>query len=364
MFEQYRLGEFYYLPWSDPTVQEQFKHSVPSKMKKDEMVDWNPEDLLYIPLRLPDGKVVGIMSIDDPEDGRRPTRESLAPLELFVHQAATAIENAKLMQQVKEYAQHLEDKVEERTKQLKEMQQQLLKSERLAAIGELAAMVGHDLRNPLTGIAGATYYLKTRCRSKIDDKSKEMLKLIEREIENSNRIINDLLEYSKEIKLDLNECNLNLILNEALSAVDVPKKVRVANLTKGQLKMNADADKIKRAFVNLIKNAVEAMPKGGELTIESGRSNGDVEIAFSDTGNGMSRETLGRIWRPLFTTKAKGMGFGLPICKRFVEAHGGRVCVRSIVGKGSTFTVTLPVHPHVDESDKFWVKMLEHAANG
>jgi PAS domain S-box-containing protein len=100
IFEKYRLGEFYYLPWSDPLVQQQFKHAVPSKMKKEETVDWNPDDLLYIPLRLPGGKVVGIMSMDDPEDGRRPTKESLAPLELFAHQAATAIENAKLIRQV------------------------------------------------------------------------------------------------------------------------------------------------------------------------------------------------------------------------------------------------------------------------
>jgi PAS domain S-box-containing protein len=363
MFEQYRLGEFYYLPWSDPLVQEQFKHAVPSKMKKEETVDWNPDDLLYIPLRLPGGRVVGVMSMDDPQDGRRPTRESLAPLELFVHQAATAIENARLMQQVKEYAQHLEEKVGERTKQLKEMQQQLLKSERLAAIGELAAMIGHDLRNPLTGIAGATYYLKTKCGSKIDNKSKEMLRIIEKDIENSNKIINDLLEYSKEMKLDLNECNLRLILKEALYAIKIPENVRVANLTKDQPKMNVDADKMKRAFVNIIKNAVDAMPKGGKLAIESRESNGDLEIVFSDTGVGMSEETLRNIYRPLFTTKAKGMGFGLAICKRFVEAHGGKIYARSTIGKGSTFTVTLPIQPHLEEGEKVWVKMPEHVVN-
>ena len=363
MFEQYRLGEFYYLPWSDPLVQEQFKHAVPSKMKKKETVDWNPEDLLYIPLRLPDGKVVGIMSMDDPEDGRRPTRESLAPLELFAHQAATAVENAKLIQQVKEYAQHLEEKVEERTKQLKEMQQQLLKSERLAAIGELAAMIGHDLRNPLTGIAGATYYLKTKCRSKIDNKSKEMLRIIEKDIENSNKIINDLLEYSREMKLDLNDSNSRLIVKEALSAVKIPENVRVTNLTRDQPKINVDADKLKRVFVNIIKNAVDAMPEGGKLTIESRESNGDLEIVFSDTGVGMSEETLRNICRPLFTTKAKGMGFGLPICKRFVEAHGGKIHARSTIGKGSTFTVTLPIQPHMEENEKVWVKMPEHVAN-
>jgi len=363
MFEQYRLGEFYYLPWSDPLVQEQFKHAVPSKMKKKEIVDWNPEDLLYIPLRLPGGRIVGIMSIDDPEDGRRPTRESLAPLELFAHQAATAVENAKLIQQVKEYAQHLEEKVEERTQQLKEVQQQLLKSERLAAIGELAAMIGHDLRNPLTGIAGATYYLKTKCGSKIDNKSKEMLRIIEEDIENSNKIINDLLEYSGEMKLDLNDSNLRLIVKKALSAVKIPENVRVANLTGDQPKINVDADKLKRVFVNVIKNAVDAMPKGGKLTIESGESNGNLEIVFSDTGSGMSEETSRNLYKPLFTTKAKGMGFGLSICKRIVEAHDGKIYARSTIGKGSTFTVTLPIQPHIEESGKVWVKMPEHVVN-
>jgi signal transduction histidine kinase len=359
MFEHYHLGGFYYLPWSDPLVQEQFKYAVPSKIKKEETVDWNPDDLLYIPLRLPGGKLVAVMSIDDPEDGRRPTKESLAPLELFADQAAIAIENARLMQQIKEYAQHLEEKVEERTNQLKETQQRLLKSERLAAIGELAAMIGHDLRNPLTGIAGATYYIKTKCDSKIDSRSKEMLRIIEKDIENSNKIINDLLEYSKEVRLDLKETNPRLIVNKALSAVKIPKNVRVANLTRDQPKINVDTDKMKRVFVNIIKNAVDAMPKGGKLTITGRESNGDLEIVFSDTGAGMSEQTLRNIFRPLFTTKAKGMGFGLPISKRFVEAHGGRISARSKIDKGSMFIVTLPIQPCSEEKEKAWVNVPE-----
>jgi PAS domain S-box-containing protein len=359
MFERYRLGEFYYLPWSDPLVQKQFRHAIPSKMHKEETVDWTPDDLLYIPLRLPEGKVVGIMSMDDPEDGRRPTRDSLAPLELFARHAAVAIENAKLIQQVKDYAQHLEEKVQERTKQLKETQQQLVKSERLAAIGELAAMIGHDLRNPLTGIAVATYYLKTRFGSKIDSKSKEMLRTIEKDIENSNKIINDLLEYSREMKLDLNESNPRSIVEEALSAVRIPVKVHVADLTKVTPKIKVDTDRIKRAFINMIKNTVDAMPEGGILTIESRESKVGLEITFSDTGMGMSEETLKNLYRPLFTTKAKGMGFGLPICKRFIEAHGGKISARSTIGKGSMFTVTLPTRPWSVEGEEVLVKHID-----
>jgi PAS domain S-box-containing protein len=358
MFEHYRLGEFYYLPWSDPLVQEQFKYAIMSKMQKRDIVDWNPDDLLYIPLRLPGGRVVGVMSMDDPQDGRRPTKESLAPLELFAHQAATAIENGKLIQQVREYAQHLEEKVEERTKQLKEAQQRLVKSERLAAIGELAAMIGHDLRNPLTGISGAAYYLKVKHSPKMDITSKEMFKIIEKDIEYSNKIINDLLEYSREIKLDLKESNPGAMVKEALSAVKIPKRVRVADLTGDKPEIRVDADKMKRVFVNIIKNAVDAMPRGGKLKIESMETKGDLEITFSDTGVGMSEKTLKNIFRPLFTTKAKGMGFGLPICKRFVEAHGGKIHVRSTIGKGSTFVVALPIQPS-EEGEKVWTRMPE-----
>jgi PAS domain S-box-containing protein len=351
MFKHYRLGESYYLPWSDPLVRKQFKNAIRSKVSKEETVDWNPDDLLFVPLRLPDGQVVGIMSIDDPKDGRRPTKESLAPLELFAHQAAVAIENAKLIQhlnevknELKEYADRLEEKVEERTTQLKHAQQQLLKSERLAAIGELAAMVGHDLRNPLTGIAGAAYYLKTKYGPRVDDKGVEMLQIIEKDIEYSNKIINDLLEYSREIKLELDEASPKSILKKALSSLKVPKNIRVVDRTQEKLRIRIDKEKMRRVFVNMIKNAIDAMPKGGTLTVRSKASNGNLEIIFSDTGVGMSKETLEKMWRPLFTTKAKGMGFGLPICKRLVEAHGGRISVKSTVGKGSAFTVSIPMN--------------------
>ena len=368
MFEQYRLGEFYYLPWSDPLVQEQFKHAIQSKVSKEETVDWNPDDLLYIPLRLPDGQVVGIISIDDPKDGLRPTKESLAPLELFAHQAAVAIENAKLIQslngaknQLKEYAERLEEKVEERTKQLKRTQERLLRSERLAAIGELAAMVGHDLRNPLTGIAGAAYYLKTKYGSTVDDRGIEMLEIIEKDIEYSNKIINDLLEYSRETKLNLTEADPKSMVKETLCHLEVPNNILITDETQDEPTLKVDVGKIQRVFANIVKNAIDAMPTGGNLTIRSERAKDNVIFSFSDTGTGMSSETFNRLWNPLFTTKAKGMGFGLPICKRFVEGHGGKISVQSVLGKGSTFTVTLPIEPKTEEKDQeIWVNFPEN----
>jgi PAS domain S-box-containing protein len=479
MFERFRMGEFYYLPWSDPLVRRQFKYALRSKIPRKETLDWDPDDLLFVPLRLPNGQVVGIMSMDDPRDGRRPTEESLAPLELFAHQAAVAIENARLIQQVKEYAQHLEEKVEERTKDLrkseekirsifaaspdsitatdlggnivecneqtvrmheyaskqeligqsslkliaetdhqkavenmkrtfeegqiknveymfvtksgrkfpaelsasivldashnplgfvamtkditerKRMEQQLFKSERLATIGELAGMVGHDLRNPLTGIAGAAYYLKTKYGTGLDEKAKEMLRIIENDIEYSNKIINDLLEYSKDAKLEQTETSPKVIVSEAIALVRIPKKIKVMDLTKNEPKMKVDVDKLKRAFTNIVKNAVDAMPKGGTLTITSERLNNNVEFTFKDTGVGISKEIVDKIFTPLFTTKARGMGFGLPICKRNVEAHGGRITVRSRLGMGTAFTVTVPIKPRLEEDKDVWVNLPE-----
>jgi PAS domain S-box-containing protein len=366
-YRRYKIGAFYYLPWSDPWVRKRFSQgTVSSHLKSEEMVDWNPDDLLYVPLCLADGRVVGIMSIDDPIDGRRPTKKSLTPLELFMHQAAVAIENAQLFQQlsnaknqIKKYADQLELKVKQRTQELVEAQNKLLKAERLAAIGEVAAMVGHDLRNPLTGIAGATYYLKMKLDSKRDKKTGEMLGIIEKDLEYSNKIVNDLLDYSREIRLEPKETTPKSIVKEALSLVMIPQNIRLVDQTQNEPKVNVDMEKMKRVFVNLIKNAVDAMPKGGKLMIRSKKKADQLEIIFVDTGVGMTKEVLQKLWSPLFTTKAKGMGFGLPICKRVVEAHGGTISVESTVSKGTAFTVIIPIEPEREGGGNIWVNVPE-----
>lgn len=349
-FERFKIGEFYYLPWDDPWVREKFSGNVvPSKLTREEMVDWNPLDLLHAPLRLADGRIVGMLGMDDPLDGKRPTRESLAPLELFLHQAAVVIENAQLIQQQKEYAEHLEEKVDERTKQLKEAQQQLIKSERLAAIGQVAAMVAHDLRNPLAGIKGATYFLNAKLGSQLDAKSKEMLELIDKGVQHADRIIADLMEYSKEIRLQLSETTPKTVVKEALAMIQVPKNVQLIDLSQDEPVMKMDVEKVKRVFDNLVKNAVDAMSDGGKLTIATRLSEGDVEFVFIDTGTGMAKEVMEKLWTPFLTTKSKGMGLGLSICKRLIEAHGGKISVATEVGKGTTFTITMPTEPQIKE---------------
>lgn len=222
--------------------------------------------------------------------------------------------------------------------------------ERINTIEELAAMIGHDLRNPLTGITSATYYLRKKYGALMDEKGQDMLEVIAKEIEYSNKIINDLLEYSKAIKLDLKETNPKSAVTAALSHIDFPKNVQLIDLTENTPTIKIDVDRMKRAFINLIKNAVDAMPDGGKLTITSEKANDKVKIAFADTGMGISKENLKKLFGPLFTTKAKGMGLGLAICKRVVEAHGGTISVESVVGKGTVFTIIIPIEPKLEEN--------------
>jgi len=235
----------------------------------------------------------------------------------------------------------LEKELKETRGELKDSQKQLLKTQRLATIGELAAWIGHDLRNPLTGIAGATYYL-SRYKPKLDKKGAEMLETIERAIEHSNKIITDLIEYSKDIHLEPTETTPRSIFDESLLEAIVPSNIKINILTEDHLKIYVDNDELKKVFLSIIRNAIDAMPNGGQLTIRSTIRNNQFQISFADSGIGIPNEIIEKIWNPLFTTKAKGMGFGLPNCRRIIETHGGKISVESIIDQGTIFTVTLP----------------------
>jgi len=269
-------------------------------------------------------------------------------------------ESKRLKEKLEQYSMHLESLVKERTAKLEQAQAQLVKSERLVAIGELAGMVGHDLRNPLTGIKNAAYYLKKKGVTCPEGQAKEMLEIIDKAIDHSNKIINDLLDYSREMHLDLTECTPHTLLEEAVRMIQVPDRIEIVNHVLEESRVRVDADKMMRVFINLIKNAVDAMPEKGTLEITSHKTKDNLEIAFADTGMGIPDETLPKIFSPLFTTKAQGMGFGLAICKRIVESHGGTITVKTAVNKGTTFTITLPIKPKLEvRGEKTWINMPE-----
>ena len=219
----------------------------------------------------------------------------------------------------------------------------LQKVERFSAIGELATMVAHDLRNPLQGIALAAYYLKRKTSSLTSESDKQIIAQIDEDVRYSDKIINDLLDYSREIRLDLANTTPRSTLWKALSIAYIPDKIVLIDELTDLPTIKVDVDSIIRVFINMINNAVDAMPNGGQLKISCKPEGQMACFQFSDTGEGIGSENMKNLFQPLFTTKAKGMGFGLSICKRIVEAHSGKIVVQSVVSKGTTFSIYLPL---------------------
>ncbi len=257
-----------------------------------------------------------------------------------------------LESKVKQYSEHLKNMVDLRTAQLKDANERLVKAERLAAIGELAGMIGHDLRNPLAGIKNGVYILKKKGSTISEAQAKETLEIIDKAIDHSNKIINDLLDYSREMNLKLIKYAARPLVDEAARMIQVPDRIQIINHVDEEACIWVDADKMIRVFVNLLQNAIDATPENGRLEITNCQRSNFVEIAFSDTGKGIPAEVLPKLFTPLFTTKAQGMGFGLAICKRIVEVHGGTIKVESIKDKGTKFIINMPVKSYPEPENK------------
>jgi len=266
-------------------------------------------------------------------------------------QIAGAIANAQLYaeqkraeEKLKEYSERLEEMVEQRTKDLRQAQEQLVHQERLAVIGQLAGGVGHELRNPLGAIKNAAYFLHM-VLERPESKVKESLEILEKEVATSERIIGSLLDFARPKPPTRRKIDVNDVVREALSRTSVPENVEVlSQLDERLASILADPDQLGQIFGNIILNAIQSMPEGGRLVVKSEIASPDrVSVSFSDTGGGIPQETLERLFEPLFTTKAKGIGLGLAIVKTLVEGHGGTIEAQSGVGKGSTFTVKLPI---------------------
>jgi PAS domain S-box-containing protein len=276
----------------------------------------------------------------------------IAELEDITERKKVEERRQALERKVNEYSKNLKYLVGLRTAQLKDANERLLKNERLAAIGELAGMVGHDLRNPLTSIKNAAYFLKKKGAAISETQNTEMLEIIDKAVSHSDRIINDLLDYSREMHLQFIKNNARKLVAEALEMIQIPERIQINNNIQEETWIWVNPDQIARVFINLIKNAIEAIPEKGKIDLSSCQTKDNVEITFADTGPGIPEEIMQKIFTPLFTTKAQGMGFGLAICKRIVEAHQGTVSVQTVLNEGTTFTVTLPHNPKVDAESK------------
>jgi len=220
--------------------------------------------------------------------------------------------------------------------------EKLVRQEKLAVLGQLSGGVGHELRNPLGVISNAVYYLKM-VQPEADEKIKEYLETISVEVRRSTKIVADLLDLSRTKHADREPVAVSDLIKQVLDKCRPPENVKVATQFASDLpSLYVDPHQIDQVFSNLITNAYQAMPDGGELTIEARAEENKAHVSVTDTGYGISKENLEKVFEPLFTTKARGIGLGLVVSKRLVEANGGTIEVKSEKDKGSTFTLILP----------------------
>jgi two-component system, NtrC family, sensor kinase len=259
----------------------------------------------------------------------------------------------------------LADSFNTMTTSLREAQEELVRKENLFVLGQLSGIVGHELRNPLGVINNAVYFLKT-VMSDTDETVKEHLAMIKNEVDSCERIISDLLDFSRAKTPQVKPVSANELIAASLEKCAVPENVTVEiDIPESLADVEIDPFQMVQVFQNLITNAVQAMPEGGVLRISTRQGDRDlgsgagekkpiaalrsttpdgdfVEISVTDTGKGISSENMKKLFQPLFTTKAKGIGLGLVVSKKLAEANGGSIAAASKSGKGATFTVTLP----------------------
>ncbi|OHB27996.1 MAG: histidine kinase [Desulfuromonadaceae bacterium GWC2_58_13] len=255
----------------------------------------------------------------------------------------------EIMQRIRaeKTAQRLEEsyaKLHEQADLVLEIEEQLRRADRLSALGELSAGLAHEIRNPLGSIRGTAEILKDG----IDpaDKRYEFAQILIKEVDRLNRVVQDFLDFSRPAAARRESFDVLEVLRDVLTLTRQPtqkNQVRVVFEGEGALKVPGDREQLKQAFLNLVLNALQAMPAGGTLTVSAGAEAGEAQIRFADTGQGIPEESLDRIFNPFFTTRSEGTGLGLAITHRIVQGHGGRIEVESRPGEGAIFTLHLPL---------------------
>ncbi len=267
----------------------------------------------------------------------------LERLQAEVAQRAADLSSAN--QSLAKLNQELEQKVRERTQQLLDAQEELVRREKLAVLGQVAASVGHELRNPLSVMSNAVYFLQTVLGDG-NESIREYLNIIKNEITSSDRIVSELLDSVRTRLPQPQDVGIGDLMHQTLDKCALPSNVTVRlDIPVALPAVRIDPLQIQQVLRNLISNGVEAMPDGGRLEISAVQnpSEGTVTVNVRDTGVGMTPEQMTKLFQPLFTTKARGIGLGLVVVRNLTQANGGSVRVHSEFGKGSVFSITLPI---------------------
>lgn len=303
-----------------------------------------PGSALAVPLTAR-GRVLGVVTLDHGEIDHFEGRH-MALMRAIAHQISAAIERARLYDEVSHLAEELAERVEERTRELKETQAQLIQAEKLAALGEMAAGIAHEINNPLHILQSYLEYMVAW--SEPGDTILEFVEPMGDALDRVARLAGQLRDFSRPASGEWQLFDINQAIGNVLQLVN--KELRNWRISVQESladylpQVRGDVRQLEQVFLNLILNARDAMPGGGQLTIETRADTDTVYATVRDTGIGMREEDLARIFEPYFTTKAdRGTGLGLAICQRVLIQHGGKITVRSNLGQGAAFTVHLPV---------------------
>lgn len=273
------------------------------------------------------------------KDTAKAVKDSSGRTVLFIGGVRDITQRKRDREKIERYSKHLEELVKERTKQL-------IAYERLAAIGQVTGMVGHDIRNPLQALTGEVYLIKTELADLPQNQAKEnileSLGSIEQGIDYINKIVADLQDYSRQLNAEMRSVNLEALIAEVFHTIALPDNIKITLNVKALPEISLDPTFTRRALTNLINNAIQAMPNGGQLEIGAYQDENNAYIIIADTGTGIPDEVKTKIFTPMFTTKAKGQGLGLAVVKRLIEAQGGTIIFKSTVGKGTKFIIKLP----------------------
>lgn len=290
------------------------------------------------------GKVLGAVLIADRHVARF-TESDLWVLRSIGEQAALAVRNVQLYEELGRYARDLEARVETRTIALREANERLRRAEKLAALGTLAAGIAHEVNNPLQPVL-TSLEMTIESLDEGQPPDRELLEVAEREVRRIQRLVARLLGFARPDRQGMVALDLNSLVGEVLalaskqlqhSHVAVETDLTVIPTVSG------NTDQLKQVMLNLVINAMQAMPDGGTLTIRTFRRSSNVGLSVTDTGYGIAPDDLQRIFDPFFTTKSDGTGLGLAVSYQIIEAHGGQIEVQSHLGTGTEFTIWLPV---------------------
>ena len=306
---------------------------------------FNLHSLVAIPLLVKE-RALGAIAADFIDPNKNITKEALESVMAFAQQAGLAIHNAFMYQELKTFSQQMEEKIQKTTADLKKTEAQLIRSEKLAALGQLAAGIAHEIRNPLTSINILIHSMTENLPS--GDSHKEDLKVIEEEIHRMNEILDQFLRFAKPATPLLEKADVSSIFEETLQLLrpHIEKQIIVVEKEFQSLPIILmDREQMKQVFLNLLLNAIQAMPGGGHLTLRGQNSEDGqwIHLSIQDSGIGISSENINKLFDPFFSTKEGGIGLGLSITHRIIDQHHGKIEVESAPGKGTLFTIWLPI---------------------